>query len=117
MPTTVVAFPPPLFLVLQVPDTQCTYKVERTGMHADHDGYPLPPMLQVPDTQLYEVEPFVASMRSTPKSGMHNPFKNPERCALADAWLPPICTRSCLSAFARTLLLCLGWVPVSSSCR
>jgi hypothetical protein len=37
------------------------------------------PFLHVPDTQLYEVEPFVASMRSIPKSGMHNPFKNPER--------------------------------------
>lgn len=37
------------------------------------------PFLHVPDTQLYEVEPFVASMRSTPKSGVHNPFKNPER--------------------------------------
>lgn len=106
MPTTVVAFPPPLFLVLQVPDTQL-YEVERTGMHADHDGYPLPPMLQVPDTQLYEVEPFVASMRSTPKSGMHNPFKNPERCAHA----------GCPSAHAvarlplARLRLCCVWSP------
>ena len=38
------------------------------------------PPAQVPDTQLYEIEPFVASMRATPKSGMHNPFKSPERC-------------------------------------
>ena len=36
---------------------------------------------QVPDTQLYEIEPFVASLRATPKSGMHNPLKSPERCA------------------------------------
>lgn len=35
--------------------------------------------LQVPDTQLFEIEPFVASMKSVLKSGTHNPFKNPER--------------------------------------
>jgi 1-pyrroline-5-carboxylate dehydrogenase len=35
--------------------------------------------MQVPDTQVYEIEPFVDSMKATPKSGMHNPFKNPER--------------------------------------
>lgn len=34
---------------------------------------------QVPDTQLYEIEPFVASMKAVPKSGMHNPLKDPER--------------------------------------
>ena len=26
-----------------------------------------------------EIEPYVQSLRSIPKSGMHNPLKNPER--------------------------------------
>ena len=34
---------------------------------------------KVPDTQLDEVYPFIDSIKSTPKSGLHNPFKNPER--------------------------------------
>lgn len=37
------------------------------------------PFLQCPDTQLYEIEPFVSSLRSVPISGLHNPLKNPER--------------------------------------
>ncbi|PSC71715.1 aldehyde dehydrogenase [Micractinium conductrix] len=37
------------------------------------------PFVHVPDTQLFEIEPFVASMKSVLKSGTHNPFKNPER--------------------------------------
>ncbi len=48
--------------------------------------------LQVPDTQNYE--PFIAGLKSCPKSGMHNPLKNPDRyvhlgrvCARAAALL------------------------------
>lgn len=37
------------------------------------------PFVRVPDTQLWEIEPFVSSLRAVPKSGMHNPLKNPER--------------------------------------
>lgn len=37
--------------------------------------------LQCPDTQPDELGPFVDAMRAVPKSGLHNPFKNPERCA------------------------------------
>eukprot|EP00887_Chlorella_sp_A99_P007282 scaffold2.g7282.t1 len=50
------------------------------------------PFVAVPDTQLYEIEPFVASLRqacsmasrqeAVPKSGLHNPLKNPERYVL-----------------------------------
>ena len=36
---------------------------------------------QVADTQLHEIEPFVKSLRAVPKSGVHNPLKNPERWA------------------------------------
>ena len=38
------------------------------------------PFISVPDTQLYEVEPFVTSLRACPRTGLHNPLKNPDRC-------------------------------------
>lgn len=37
------------------------------------------PFLKCPDTQLYEIEPFVSSLKSVPLSGLHNPLKNPHR--------------------------------------
>ncbi len=37
------------------------------------------PFIKVVDTQLAEIGPFVASLRSVPKSGLHNPLKNVER--------------------------------------
>jgi len=35
------------------------------------------PFLVVPDTSAAELGPFVASMKKTPKSGLHNPLKDP----------------------------------------
>eukprot|EP00434_Breviolum_minutum_P024381 symbB.v1.2.021531.t1/scaffold1865.1/size98072/8 len=35
--------------------------------------------LKVPNTGMEEIEPFVQRMASVPRSGLHNPFKNPER--------------------------------------
>lgn len=35
--------------------------------------------LKVPNTGMDEIEPFVQRMASVPRSGLHNPFKNPER--------------------------------------
>jgi 1-pyrroline-5-carboxylate dehydrogenase len=32
-----------------------------------------------PDTGINEIEPFVESLLSTPRHGLHNPFKNKER--------------------------------------
>ena len=40
------------------------------------------PFLLCPDTQLFEIEPFVHSLRAVPKSGLHNPLKNPDRYLL-----------------------------------
>ncbi|KAL6784673.1 ALDH12 [Auxenochlorella protothecoides x Auxenochlorella symbiontica] len=40
------------------------------------------PFLSVPDTQLDEIQPFIDSLRSVPKSGLHNPLKLPERYLL-----------------------------------
>lgn len=33
------------------------------------------PFLQIPDTQEGDLQPFVDSLRTVPKSGLHNPFK------------------------------------------
>lgn len=38
-----------------------------------------PPIFSSPDTTVEEVQPFIDSLRKVPKSGMHNPLKNPER--------------------------------------
>ena len=37
------------------------------------------PMYSFPDTQMDEIDPFVESLASTPKTGLHNPYKNKER--------------------------------------
>ena len=33
----------------------------------------------IPDTQVHELGPFFESLRKVPKSGVHNPLKNPDR--------------------------------------
>lgn len=33
----------------------------------------------IPDTQIDEIQPFVDSLRKVPKTGLHNPLKNPHR--------------------------------------
>lgn len=38
-----------------------------------------PPIFTVPDTQISELDPFFKSLQKVPKSGVHNPLKNPER--------------------------------------
>ena len=35
--------------------------------------------IRVPDTQLDEIAPFVKRMKDCPRTGLHNPLKNPER--------------------------------------
>jgi len=37
------------------------------------------PMCMFPDTQMDEIEPFIESLASVPKTGLHNPWKNKER--------------------------------------
>lgn len=36
-------------------------------------------MVRMPDTQVNELKPFVDSLSACPKTGLHNPLKNPER--------------------------------------
>lgn len=36
-------------------------------------------IFSIPDTQVDELGPFLESLRKVPKSGMHNPLKNPDR--------------------------------------
>ncbi|CAM6094240.1 unnamed protein product [Calypogeia fissa] len=38
--------------------------------------------MKVPNTSKSEVKPFIQSLRACPKSGLHNPLKNPERYLL-----------------------------------
>lgn len=38
-----------------------------------------PDIFTIPDTQVDEIQPFIESLRSVPKSGVHNPLKNPHR--------------------------------------
>eukprot|EP00607_Mallomonas_marina_P007309 CAMPEP_0182418200 /NCGR_PEP_ID=MMETSP1167-20130531/2677_1 /TAXON_ID=2988 /ORGANISM="Mallomonas Sp, Strain CCMP3275" /LENGTH=503 /DNA_ID=CAMNT_0024592287 /DNA_START=291 /DNA_END=1802 /DNA_ORIENTATION=+ len=52
------------------------------------------PFLEIPDLTKEDLAPYVASLTSCPKSGLHNPFKSPERynmlgavCAKAGAML------------------------------
>lgn len=40
------------------------------------------PMVSMPQTAPEELDPFLDGMRRTPKSGLHNPLKNPERYRL-----------------------------------
>lgn len=45
----------------------------------DKDAHPI---FTIPDTQSDEIAPFLASLRKVPKSGVHNPLKNPDRYLL-----------------------------------
>lgn len=38
-----------------------------------------PDIFTIPDTQADEIKPFIDSLQSVPKSGVHNPLKNPDR--------------------------------------
>lgn len=58
------------------------------------------PFIKLPDTQLDEIEPFVQSLRSVPKSGLHNPLKNPERCCLLPLFHSPLTVRLSLAQAA-----------------
>lgn len=42
----------------------------------DKDAFPI---FSVPNTQVDELTPFFESLRQVPKSGVHNPLKNPHR--------------------------------------
>jgi 1-pyrroline-5-carboxylate dehydrogenase len=37
------------------------------------------PMISIPNTSMAEIDPFISSLKSVPKHGLHNPFKNKER--------------------------------------
>lgn len=43
------------------------------------------PFVWLPDTRVDEIDHFVQSLRACPKSGLHNPFKNPERYVMYGA--------------------------------
>ncbi len=39
-------------------------------------------LMQLPNTSMEEIQPFIDQLKSVPKSGLHNPFKNKERYLL-----------------------------------
>jgi 1-pyrroline-5-carboxylate dehydrogenase len=43
------------------------------------------PMISIPETSMQEAEVFADSLRSVPKSGLHNPFRNKERYLMLGA--------------------------------
>lgn len=43
------------------------------------------PMISIPDTSVAESQPFIDSLKSVPKHGLHNPFKNKERYLMLGA--------------------------------
>jgi 1-pyrroline-5-carboxylate dehydrogenase len=38
-----------------------------------------PPIFTIPNTTSNDIQPFIDSLRLIPKSGLHNPYKNPHR--------------------------------------
>ena len=50
---------------------------------------------KVPNTSKEEIKPFLDSIKSIPKSGLHNPFKNPERYQI----LGDVCFRTAHSLY------------------
>ena len=66
------------------------------------------PFIRLPDTQPHETEPFVRSLRAVPKSGLHNPLKNPERCGMP-SMLPHVRVKRMHASAGRRL-------PESSGC-
>ncbi len=44
------------------------------------------PFVHVPDTSGDELQPFIDSSKTCPKSGLHNPFRNPERYVVVVVW-------------------------------
>ena len=36
-------------------------------------------MIKLPNTSMTEIKPFIESMATCPKTGLHNPFRNKER--------------------------------------
>lgn len=48
---------------------------------------------QMPKTSVAELAPFVESLAAVPKSGVHNPYKNPERYVQCVQLLCSCCSR------------------------
>jgi hypothetical protein len=62
-----------------------------------------------------ETGPFVESLRAVPKSGLHNPLKNPERCAQPAASAPSLAALS-LQPPSAASQPCAGW-PICPDAR
>ena len=54
---------------------------------------------KVPETSVSEISPFIKSIQSVSKSGLHNPFKNPERYQM----LGDVCFRTAQSLYKNNI--------------
>lgn len=69
---------------------KCTYAVSVVAVSGEwktteqQETIPDPmngePFVQYSSTQMHETAPFVEALKKVPKSGLHNAYKNPERC-------------------------------------
>jgi hypothetical protein len=85
-----------------------------------------PPLFTIPDTT--QVQPYIDSLRKCPKTGLHNPLKNPERyvqygeisrkvrsiCEEKWAHLNFMCSRLCCCAFYDQIALI--WAHLNFMC-
>ena len=59
--------------------------------------------ITLPDPQIEEVQPYIDSLTKIPKSGLHNPYKNPERYHIPlNPVGMPYSTRNCLALLAKS---------------
>ncbi|GAX24416.1 1-pyrroline-5-carboxylate dehydrogenase [Fistulifera solaris] len=84
------------------------------------------PIFTICDTQEDEIQPFIDSLRKVPKSGLHNPFKKPERYlqygdisrkaghALMDPDIAEYFARTIMSCVPKSHAQALGEVRVSA---
>lgn len=73
------------YAVLNLVDGQWTDSNGAPKMYIPHPlDYDAPPIFSIPDItpNMKQIAPFMESLRKVPKSGLHNPLKNPHRYVL-----------------------------------
>jgi hypothetical protein len=69
------------------------------------------PIFTIPDTQVSELGPFLESLQKVPKSGVHNPLKNPQRYVQYGEISRKVCVCACVFCvfvFVPLFCACLG---------
>lgn len=105
-----------------------TWKSANSTMSIPHPlDRDAPDIFTIPDTQVNELSPFVESLRSVPKTGLHNPLKNPERYleygeisrkagnALSDPEIAEFFTQSIMKCVPKSHAQAAGEVKVTAA--